>query len=161
MRVNKLKIEKEIIKYFAKNHIVLVSTLDKYERIYSSVKGLVYLGEDAKAYIVDLFHNNTFKNIQKDNRISLTAVSVHHFKGYVLQGTARCLQIEDIPNVVQNKWEEHLVSRISERIIKNLQDGTVVGQPEAELPSIKYFIEVEIENIINLAPPKKEKMKGC
>jgi len=154
-----LKIEKDIIKYFTKNHIVLVSTLDCNARIYSSIKGLVYISEDAKAYIVDLFHNNTFRNIQKDNRISLTAVSVYHFKGYVLQGIARCLQIEDIPNLVKNKWEEHLVSRISERIIKNLQDRTVFGQPEAELPKIKYFIEVEIENIINLAPPKEKEIE--
>jgi uncharacterized pyridoxamine 5'-phosphate oxidase family protein len=140
-----------------KQGYVIVATLDDMGRIHCSAKGIVGLEAEGRIYLIDLYKARTYKNLANNPIVSLTFVNEHQFAGYTLQGKAKIVEREDIADHIIEEWEEKVIQRISQRLIKNLQEGKqVAAHPEAAFPHPKYLIEVDVENIIDLAPSIKK-----
>lgn len=149
-----MKLTPDIIRFFAKQGYVMISTIDADGHIHCSAKGIVGIELD-RLFIVDLFKNLTYKNIKSNPRVSITAINEHEFKGYTLQGQGKIILHKDIEEHLFNHWEDKIVERITSRMIKGVQRGVKSVKPfEAHLPQIpKYVIEVDIEKVIDLIPP--------
>ena len=91
--------------------------------------------------------------------ISITAVNEHQFKGYTLQGKAKIIPKEDILKHLCSEWEKRVTSRITNRIARSVKVGSKSQKHfEACLPvKPKYLIEVNVQNIVDLAPPSRKK----
>jgi len=150
-----MRLSKDIIQFLETQGCVIVSTLDGRGRIHCSAKGIVGLEEDGRVFVVDVYMNKTFQNLKNDSRVSITAVDELKFMGYTLQGRAKIVLREDMKDYVVVKWEERIIKRITERTLKGLQSGIKSKTHfEAKLPPHpKYLIEIDVENIIDLAPP--------
>lgn len=151
-----MKISDEVLNFFLQQTFVIVSTLDAKGNIHCSAKGLIDLTEKGIARVADLYTHTTFKNIQRNPLISLTAVDEYHFLGYTLQGQARIIPYEKISSDLFDSWEAKIVSRISQRVIKSVQQGKKSKYHyEMDLPHRpQYLIEIKVKNIINLARAK-------
>jgi uncharacterized pyridoxamine 5'-phosphate oxidase family protein len=149
-----MRIHDDIIHFLCTQGYVILSTIDEKGHIHCSAKGIVGIEQD-KVYIIDLFKNQTYRNLQKDDRISITAVNEHQFKGFTLQGHGKIIMHKDIEDHIVKKWEDKVIKRISARMIRGVQKGVKsVKHHEAHLPDLpKYLIEVDVDNIIDLAPP--------
>lgn len=151
-----ITISNEIIFFLEKQGFVIVSTLDAEGGIHCAAKGIV--GIDGKGIIslLDLYKGNTFCNLTKNNAISITAVDEHAFIGYTLKGTAAIVDKSKIKNELLKKWEEKVINRISKRLIKHIkEEKKSLHHPEVRFPSPCYLIEMQVEQIINLAPAVK------
>ena len=146
-------INDDVIEFFNSQNIVLISTIDDEGRIHSSVKGLASIEKDGIVRIIDLYSNRTLNNLLKDSNISITSVNEATYRGYTLQGRARVIDRDDIEEEILQSWKEKIVQRISSRVVSGVQAGSKSeGHYEAELPmEPAYLIEVEIDNVINLA----------
>jgi len=147
------KLSREIIKFFQKQGFVLISTIDKKGSINVSAKGIVGI-EEEKIFLLDLYLGRTSKNLKNNTNVSVTAVDEHEFTGYTLKGTAKVIEKEKIEDHIVKSWQDRIVKRISNRLIKNIQGSKVsLGHhPEATLPEPKYLIEIDIKEVVDLAP---------
>lgn len=158
------KIPIKIVNFFHQQKFVIVSTLDSKGHIHCSAKGLVSIYPRGKLYIIDLYKRNTFSNLRKDPRISVTAIDEKKFMGYNLKGKATIVKKERIEEDLIRKWEEKVVQRISKRIIRNIRrDKGSRVHPEARFPHPEYLIEMTVQEMVDLAPShlksKGEKIK--
>jgi len=146
------KLTDSIIQFLHRQGFVIVSTLDPRGTIHCSAKGII--GADRnKVYLIDLYHAKTFNNLKKNPTITITAVDEHEFSGFALKGTARIVNREDFQEHVIREWEEGLIKRISKRLIRNIRQNKGSSRhPEAGFPQPKYLIEVEVKEVIDLAP---------
>ena len=150
-----MKLKDDIVDFFKSQGFVIVSTIERGKKIHSSCKGMIDIKKDGRVYILDLYHGKTFKNLKKDSAISITAVDTHLYKGYLLQGKARIVNIENVSREILKAGEKNISRRVSKRLIKNIkQDKKSLHHPEAKLPFPKYLILMEIDRVINLAPDK-------
>ncbi len=149
-----MKLNEDIIYFLSRQGYVIVSTLDKNEHIHCAAKGIVGIETD-KIFVIDLFKNKTYKNLKLNPKVSVTAVNEHEFKGYTFQGQGKIIHHKDIADSIVKKWEDRIIERISSRMIKGVQKGVKsVRHFEAHLPHVpKYLIEIDIEHVIDLAPP--------
>ena len=146
-----------IVDLMKKQGFVIVSTLDEKNNIHCSAKGIVGIEAEGKVYLIDLYRARTYKNLLRNPVMSLTFVNERKFAGYTLQGKASIVEKDDIADHIIKEWEEKVIQRISQRLINNLQKGQEVNaHPEAAFPHPKYLIEVDIENIVDLAPTIKK-----
>ena len=121
--------------------------------IHCSAKGIVGIDEEGKVYLIDLYRANTFNNLKRDSTISITAVDEHQFMGYTLKGRARITEREKIEDHIINNWEERVIQRVSDRVIKNIKEEQKDSyQPEALFPQPQYLIEMEVDEVVNLTP---------
>ncbi|MBD3264138.1 MAG: hypothetical protein GF375_03440 [Candidatus Omnitrophica bacterium] len=147
------KIPKEIVNFFHQQKFIIVSTFDSQGYIHCSAKGLVNIHPEGKLYIIDLYKRNTFSNLKKNSRISVTAIDEKKFMGYNLKGEGRIVKKESIEEVLIKKWEEKVIQRISKRVIRNIRkDKGSKIHPEALFPHPEYLIEMTVRQIIDLAP---------
>jgi uncharacterized pyridoxamine 5'-phosphate oxidase family protein len=143
----------DTIHFLEKQGFAIVSTLDFEGGIHCAAKGIVGIEKEGKVYLIDLYKANTFKNLQKNPTISITAVDEHLFMGYTLKGKAKIVEREKIKNHIIKAWEERVIQRISKRVIKNItEDRKSPHQPEARFPHPQYLIEVDVMDIVDLAP---------
>ncbi len=159
-----MKLSKEIIHFFEKNHAAIVSTLNEKGAIHCAVKGLVGVGKKDKLFLTDLYLYRTFCNLKRNSTISITVLDEHAFKGYTLQGKARIIPKSEIKKNIFDEWEARVIQRITKRLAESVSTGAKSKKHfEADLPTeIKYLIEVEIDNVVDLAPPaRKVRMKSC
>ncbi len=155
-----MKLSRDIIRFFEKQQITIVSTIDSRGKIHCAVKGIGDVEPDGSVYIVDLYLSKTFKNIKKNSTVSITTIDEKGFKGYTLQGDARIIEKTKIPSRILAKWEERLLRRISSRVIAGIQMGVTSREHhEAQLPELKYVIAIDVKKIIDLTPPCKQKKK--
>ncbi len=145
------KPDKKIIKYFSKREVVLVLTLGADGYIHSAVKGFVNITPDGFLYVVDLYKNRTYKNVKERRVVSVVAVDEKSFSGYLLQGVGRVVAKTKVEVDKVRTAEKNIVRRIAKRIINNLREGKKSNYFEAGLPDVKYFIEVAIKNVVDLA----------
>ena len=91
--------------------------------------------------------------------MSITSIDEHKFIGFTLQGIAKIVLREDIKDNIVVEWEERILKRMTERITKSVHEGAKSKKHfEAQLPQQpKYLIEIDVENIIDLAHPKVNK----
>ncbi len=142
-----------IIQFFEKQSFVIVSTVDERGRPHSACKGIVEIGKDGKIYLLDLYRERTFKNLNRNPAISITAVDEHHFSGYCLKGKARLVRKEELGPKIMEAWEEKITRRITHRLLRNV--GGERGHPlhpEAHLPKPEYMLLMEVDEIVELTP---------
>jgi uncharacterized pyridoxamine 5'-phosphate oxidase family protein len=149
----------DIIHFLQRQGFVVVSTIDAQGNIHSVAKGIVGF-EQSKIYIIDLYRAHTYKNLQRNPTISITAIDEHQFIGYTFKGKAEIISQDKIEKNIIKKWEQRVVSRISERVVKSVkQDKTAPHQPEALFPYPQYLIVMSVEEIVDLAPRHLKKSK--
>ena len=147
------KIPAEVNYFFQNQGFVIVSTIDSQGQIHCSAKGIARIEEEGKVYLIDLYQANTFRNLQNNPTITITAVDERRFKGYALKGKARIVEKKDLGEPILKEWDEKVVKRISDRLIKNIQeDKKASNHPEARFPEAKYLIVMSVEQIIDLSP---------
>ncbi len=148
-----VKLSDEIIRFFNKQHYVIVTTVGGDGTPHSSCKGMVGISKGGKIYLLDLYRGGTSRNLEKNPRLSVTVVDELRFKGYCLKGTGRIVKLEEVKPSLLRSWERRLSSRISHRIIRNLHgEKGHPRHPEALLPNPKYLIAVEVSDVVDLTP---------
>ena len=147
------KLNNDIIHFFHKQGCVIVSTVNQAGAVHNACKGLVEITSDGKAYLLDLYHGNTYAHLRTNPNISITAIDEHQFKGYCLQGKARVASVTEVELHLIKSWEEKMTGRITQRMLKNISgEKSRLRHPEARLPKPKYLIAIDIENVIDLTP---------
>lgn len=146
-------IEKEVSHFLQEQGFVIVTSWDKDGFPHNSCKGIVEISEDGKIYLLDLYQGQTFRNIKHNHRISITAVDEHKFLGYSIKGFAYILEDDSLKGRLAKDWEEKIVKRVSQRILRNLsgQKGHP-RHPEMLLPFPKHLIAFTPKKIVNLTP---------
>lgn len=147
------RLSSQIIDFFQNQRFVIVSSIDAKGRIHNSCKGIVDIRSNGNVYLFDLYLNKTLKNLKKNPSISITAVDEHAFTGYCLKGKARIVGVKNIPADVLISWEQRLNSRISHRMVRNIQgDKKHPAYPEAYFPKPEYMIVMRVSEITDLTP---------
>jgi predicted pyridoxine 5'-phosphate oxidase superfamily flavin-nucleotide-binding protein len=147
------RLSENIIQFFQNQGFVLVSTIDQNGIPHSSCKGIVNINSRGLIYLLDLYRAKTYQNLKRNLRISITAVDEHRFIGYCLKGRARIITSDKLKPRIIRAWESRLTSRITRRIIKNVQgEKGHVRHPEAFLPKPAYLVVMEIEEVVDLTP---------
>jgi len=147
------RLSDEIIRFFNKQHYVIVTTVGSDGTPHSSCKGMVKISRGGEIYLLDLYRGGTSRNLGQNPRLSVTVVDEHHFKGYCLKGTGRIVKLEEAGPHILRAWERRLSSRITHRIIKNIQgEKGHPRHPEALLPGPKYLIAMEVSDVVDLTP---------
>ena len=143
----------EICSFLHRQGFVIVSTIDKNGSIHNSCKGIVRIEKTGRIYLMDLYIHRTFRNLRRNQNISITAVDEHGFAGYCLKGKARILKEKELEPGIIRDWEEKITSRITQRLIKNIKgEKGHPSHPEASLPKPKYVIRIEVQKVIDLIP---------
>jgi len=147
------KISHEVAQFLVRQGCVIVSTKDNKGYPHSACKGIVEIDDSGKIYLLDLYKKNTFANLKKDARVSITAVDEHKFQGYCIKGKAQIILRDKINPVLMKAWEDRITSRLTQRVIKNLhEEKGHPRHPEALMPRPEYLIAVDVQDIINLTP---------
>ena len=143
----------EIIRFFQNQGFVIVSTIDKSGIPHNSCKGIVKINQNGLIYLLDLYRGITHENLKQNSGISITAVDEHRFKGFCLKGRAKIISDKELNSNIIKDWERRLTSRITQRVVKNVQgESGHPGQPESLLPKPEYLIVMEIKEIVDLTP---------
>ena len=148
-----MNLSSEIIHFFQKQGCVILSTIDENGFPHSSCKGIIEIRPNGQLYLLDLYHGATYKNIIRNPQVGITAVNEHRFKGYCLQGKARIAPAEGLGSHVAGVWEDKIISRITQRVLKNVTgEKGHPRHPEALLPKPKYLIAVKVKRVLDLTP---------
>lgn len=147
------RLSQEIVDFFKKQNFTVVTTIDKDGMPHNSCKGLVKINHNGTLYLLDLYRARTYDNLKRNPHMSITAVDEHGFSGYCLKGKAKIAKTAQLKSGIIKAWEKRINSRITQRIIKNVQgqEGRP-GQPEALMPKPEYMIVMKTEKIIDLTP---------
>lgn len=149
------KLTPDIVSFFKNQNFTIVSTIDKNGRPHASCKGIVKIDKKDNIFILDLYRSVTFKNLQNNPSISITAVDEHKFRGYCLKGKAKIIDVKDLEESLLTDWENKITSRISQRVLKNIKgDKGHLYHPETQLPTPQYMISVNVEEVVDLTPRK-------
>ena len=143
----------DIVEFFHKQRFTIISTIDKEGYPHNACKGIVEIDKDGKVYLLDLYLARTYENLKNNHRISITSVDEHKFVGYCLKGKARIIPRDKVDKRILKLWENKINSRISHRLLKNMQgEKGHSSHPEALLPTPAYLIEVDVDEIVDLIP---------
>ena len=146
-------LQDNIIRFFQSQHFAIVSTIDKNGSPRNSCKGIVEITEDGRIYLLDLYMGKTYENLTKNPNINITAVDEHKFIGYSLKGRASIIKKDKISAHLMRLWENKITSRITHRVLKNIQGEKGHSKhPEALLPKPAYMILIEVEEVVDLIP---------
>ncbi len=147
------KLAADIVHFFHRQGFIIVSTIDKNGYPHSSCKGLVHIDEDGNVYLIDLYRGETYRNLERNPRISITAVDEHKFKGYSLKGTSNMIPEKRIKSHIIKEWEARITGRVSRRVLKELRGGEEQARyPEILLPKPEYMIAMKVDEVIDLTP---------
>ena len=147
------KLTEGIIRFFHRQSYTIITTVDKDGCPHNSCKGIVDIEEDGKVYLLDLYKAKTYENLKQNPHINITAVDEHKFIGFTLKGKAKIANKNKLKSNIVKAWETKITKRISQRLLKNLkgEKGHPL-HPEASLPKPEYLIEVDVNEVIYLAP---------
>lgn len=147
------KVPDEVIQFFQNQGFVIVSTIDKNGRPHSSCKGIIKISQEGRVYLLDVYLKDTYDNLRRNPKMSITAVDEHRFKGYCLKGKARPLGRGRFSPEIIKAWEERVTGRITHRLLKNIhEEKGHPSHPEALLPEPKYMVVMDVESIVDLTP---------
>lgn len=145
----------EIINFLQRQHFVIVCTVDRNRFPHTSCKGIVDIDKKGKIYLLDLYRENTYRNLKENPYMSITAVDEHKFVGFCIKGIGQIVKEKDVDERLLNLWKDKLVKRITSRVIRNLQSGRGQGtHPEATFPYPKHLIEMKVTEIVDLSDRK-------
>ena len=143
----------EVTHFLEHQRFVIVTTIDKDGTPHNSCKGIVKIDQSGQVYLLDLYKANTYKNLEQNPSISITAVDEHRFKGWCLKGKAKIVKRSKLKPNVKKTWEEKITSRITHRIIKNIRgEKGHPRHPEVLLPKPEYMIVMDVKEVIDLTP---------
>jgi len=146
-------IPEKVIELVKQQGFVLVSTIDAQGHIHCSAKSIASITADGTLCLVDLYNGHTVANLKENPTISVTAIDEHAFIGYSLRGRARLVECGSIKPNILKQWQGRIVSRISQRVIRDIQkEHSSITHPESRFPQPKCLIEIEVQDIIDLAP---------
>jgi general stress protein 26 len=147
------KLNDEVIAFLKRQNFVIVTTIDGNGRPHSACKGIVEIDDGEKIFLIDLYDGVTAENLAKNPRMSVTAVQEHRFRGYCVKGDAKICPVEVVDAKIIGLWQDKVRSRITDRIIRNLQgEKGHPRHPEARLPKPRHLIELDVDEVVNLAP---------
>lgn len=147
------RLKESIIQFFHRQPYTIVTTFDTKGYPHCSCKGIVHIKKKGQVCLLDLYKEETYRNLKRNPHISITAVDEHHFMGYSLKGKAKITKGEDLKIDLIKAWEKRINKRITQRLIKNLQGQIGHSKhPEVLLPKPEYLIMVEVNEIIDLTP---------
>jgi len=147
------KLSLDVVHFFHRQGFIIVSTVDENGYPHNSCKGLVHIDEDGLVYLIDLYRGSTYRNLERDPHISITAVDEHKFRGYSLKGTSKMVPEKKIKSHIIKEWESRITSRVSRRVLKELRGGEEQARyPEILLPKPEYMIVMKVEDVIDLTP---------
>lgn len=147
------RLPEEVIDFLHKQGFVVVSTIDKDGSAHSSCKGIVKINQNGRIYLLDLYKEKTYENLQHNSRITLTSVDEHKFKGYCLKGRAKIVREDKLSSHIISAWEERLIHRLTQRLLRNIKgERGHERHPEALFPKPEYMIVVEVKEIVDLTP---------
>ena len=154
------RIPQDIIDFLRQQGFVVISSLDEAGFPHSSCKAIVKIDEAGKILLMDVYHGKTCQNIERSQQVSISAVDEHNFMGYCLKGKARVMPDNNMTQEIIKKWEDNITSRIAKRLLRNLtRESTQGHHPEASLPFPKHLIEIQVEEIVDLAPAQLRREK--
>lgn len=132
---------------------MIVSSIDKDGTPHNSCKGIVYIEPAGRVYILDLYLRQTYKNLKRNPRLSITAVDEYTFRGYSLKGKAKIIKRQELTPEALRTWDEKISSRITQRLIRNLhEEKGHPRHPESRMPKPEYMIVMEVNKIVDLTP---------
>ena len=147
------RLPEEVVQFLHSQNFVIVSTIDSDGTAHSACKGIVDIKREGTILLLDLYRGNTYANIKRNPSITITVVDEHRFKGYCLKGKAITIHESDFDPHIIKAWEDRITSRLTQRLLKNLREEKGHARhPEVLLPSPKYMIAMEVEEIIDLTP---------
>ena len=147
------KVSIDIMRFFQEQSYVVVSTIDRDGSLHNSCKGLVKINSRGLVYLLDLYKGKTYENLKNNTHISITAVDEHKFVGYCLKGKAKEIRLEKVRSEIINEWEKKIASRITHRLLKNIQgERGHSDHPEASLPNPEYLIVMSVKKVVDLTP---------
>jgi len=143
----------DVVQFFHSQRFTIISTIDKKGYPHNSCKGIVEIDKSGKVYLLDLYMARTYENLKANPCVSITAVDEHKFIGYSLKGNAKIVPKNKVSRRILKLWEDKVTSRISHRLLKNMQgEKGHKTHPEALLPGPAYLIEASIDEIVDLIP---------
>jgi general stress protein 26 len=146
-------LSQDVINFLEKQGFVIVSTLDSNGAIHCSAKGIAGIEKKGKVFLIDVYDGITVHNLVKRPTVSITAIDEHLFMGYTLKGVATIVDREKIKDHLIKSWEDRIVRRISQRLIKHVKDEKKTPHhPEAKFPHVQHLIEIAVEEVIDLTP---------
>jgi uncharacterized pyridoxamine 5'-phosphate oxidase family protein len=147
------RLSDSIIQFFHNQGCVIVSTIDKNGFPHSSCKGIVEINRNGRIYLLDLYTANTYENLKRNPRISITAIDEHKFIGYCLKGKAKIMPEEKLKSHIVEAWEARITSRLTRRLLKNIhEEKGHPRHPEILMPKPEYMIVMKVEEVIDLTP---------
>lgn len=147
------KLSDEIVQFLHNQSFVIVSTIDKEGTPHNSCKGIIEIDRNGQVYLLDMYLRETYDNLRRNPKMSVTAVDEHKFKGYCLKGKAKLLGQNKLNPQIIRAWEERVTGRITRRLLKNIhEEKGHPRHPEALLPEPEYMIVMDVEEIVDLTP---------
>jgi len=121
-----------------------------------SLKGIIkFDAEEGIIYFLDLFCQNTEKNLKENRKIALAVVDHKNFKGFQFKGTAELIDSGVEFEQCKNEWHISKHNRFRERVNHNIRELFKDTASELDLPEPKYLVKIKVEEIIDLAAFKK------
>lgn len=147
------RLPEEVIDFLHKQGFVVVSTIDKDGSAHSSCKGIVKINQNGRIYLLDLYKEKTYENLQHNSRITLTSVDEHRFRGFCLKGRAKIAREGKLSHHIIRAWEKRLTHRLTQRVLKNIRgEKGHARHPEALMPRPEYMIMMEVKEVVDLTP---------
>jgi len=144
------RIPKSLIKFIEKQHLVLMSTVNKSGVPNTSPKGVAMIESKGKIYVIDLYFRKTWRNLKHNKHVTLCCYDERHFRGYQFKGVATAHKLSDKHDPLVRLWRKKISSRITHRVIENLRFEKKTHHHEAHFPPPKYIIKVDVKEIISL-----------
>lgn len=147
------RLSADIVHFLRNQGFVIVTTVDKNGCPHNSCKGIIKINGNGKVYLLDVYKKTTYFNLKHNPHISIAAVDEHKFKGYCLKGKAKIINADKFGPIISKTWENMVTSRVSQRIIKNLQqEKGHLRHPEILLPQPQYMIAMQVKEVVDLTP---------
>ena len=148
-----LDLSENLIHFLHGQGCVVVSTVDEKGYPHSSCKGIVDIKQNGSIYLLDVYRAKTYENLKKNPLMSITFFDEHKFRGYCLKGRGKIVPQESLEKEIIRAWEAKVTSRLTQRLLRNIRgEKGHPRHPEALLPKPQYLIEMDVEEVIDLAP---------
>ena len=154
-----MRIPENAARMLDKQHFVIVSSVDQKGSVDSAAKGIIEVDPKGRICVLDLYRGRTYRNIKKNPRVTLTAIDERRFRGYSIKGKARIMSDGALPKRKLSVWQDKIAKRIARRLIKHVKEETPDHEdiPEARFPLPKHIIEIDVLDIIDIAPHRAKK----